>query len=474
MNKKTLSFLSLCIGISAHHIISTGSLSNTDAPWMPNTLRGNLLEVSGDASIYGSMKVKGALVTAMGNLSNIISPDGSVLFTPSNTSLTLQAAPLSGNVLRVDAVFGNDTTGSRNRRPFATINGALQAAAFGDVIILLPGVYNKSITIPAGVSIVGVSKGGLTNGGVRIAQTNVNANTDLVTMGENSRLENVTLTLNANSDVQLRGIVFPGTTSLTASVNQVRIQITNSTNGTAPAYGVHSIGTGLPTSEITALSNSSITVSSQGTRASRGILIDTAANNFNLNNCGIAVTNPVGGSAIGIETNIANASCIAVSSTISGYTADISQTDPNSSILLSNSQLVNLTANSLGFDSNAPTSILCWALPGAPGAGANGFITPGTGSLVSNTGNLPYILPQAGIIKNLNVQAITPPGQGSTSFTIYRNGVPTTLTTALSNAAISSTNNTVSVPCQAGDQISLQLTNQVGLTANMSVTVELY
>ncbi len=450
MRKNTLSLSLLYIGISSC-LPSTASTDAIDSktPWMPkNPVHGDYLNISGNGSICGNLNVHGTLITAMGNLANLVS---------------------NGNVLRVDAVFGNDATGTRNQQPFATINGALNAAQTGDVIILFPGTYNESFTIPAGITVAG-----LTLNGVHIAQTNVTTNTDLVTMGENSYLANVTLNLNANTDVQLRGIVFPGTTSATANVNQVRIQITNSANGTAPAYGIHSIGTGLPTSEFTALQNSTINVSSQGLRPARGILLDTNANEFNIINSGITVTNPAGGSAIGIETNIANVSCVVSTSTINGSTADISQTDPNSTITIANTQLVNSNANSRGFNSTSPSSILTWALPGTPGTATTGFLTPGTGMLVSSSNNLPFIVPQTGLIKNLNVQAVTPAGQGSTTFTIFRNGVATTLTTALNDTAITNVNNSISVPCVAGDQISLQVTNTVGATANISVTAELY
>jgi hypothetical protein len=447
---------------------------HADAPWMPNALKGDTLNVSGDASICGKLKVMGALYSkTMGNLANIISPDGSVIITPDCDSLGLESTPLFGNVLRVDAVYGSDCSGDRNTKPFATIDAALQTAQAGDIIILFPGIYHEKIVIPNDVSVIGLSAGGIHNGGVRIVQTEVTTNTDLVTMGENSTLENVTLELSATTDVQLRGIVFPGTTSATARVNGVLIQVMNTAEGFAPAYGVHSIGTGLPSTEINALQGSIISITSQGLRASRGLLVDTAAHNFNLCNCSIAVRNVQGGSAFGIETNSENASCIASVSSISGTNADISQTAPTSSITIVNSELVNSNANALGFTASSAASILTWAMPGTPPSGISCMV-PGTGSPVELSANLPYIMPKKAILKNLRIHAINPPGTGSITFTVLKNNIPTTLTSNLVDSAITNANNNASISCSAGDKISLQINNIIGTPTNISATIELY
>ena len=55
-----------------------------------------------------------------------------------------------GNTVYVDAVFGNDTTGQRERfdLPFATLAGASGVTQAGDLIIVRPGTYTPSAQLP--------------------------------------------------------------------------------------------------------------------------------------------------------------------------------------------------------------------------------------------------------------------------------------------------------------------------------------
>lgn len=442
-------------------------------------LIGDSLKISGNGLVCGDLTVRGTIHGAFdGNMANAIntltSPDGSIIITPDdNHSIALEANPLFGNVLRVDAVFGSDCSGSRNELPFATINAAMEAASSDDVILIFPGTYAESFTIKDGVSIVGLSSGASRKGGVRIMLTDVTTDTDLITMGEDSRLENVTLSLSSTADVHLRGIVFPGTTSSTASVSEVRLHISNMGTETGSIYGIHSIGYGTPDEATIALERSAITISSKGIKATRGILIDTNPNTFNVNDSTIMITNPDGGSAIGIETNCAGAACTVSNATISGITADISQTMENSSITLVNTRLTHANTNGFNFTSTTLCGVLNWATLGSPGTG-NSFMVPGTGATVSAINTLPYILPQALIIKNLTVHANTPPGSGTTTFTIFKNGIATSLITTLTDSQTANANTNMSVPCNAGDRICLQIANPTGTPSNIAVTTELY
>lgn len=315
------------------------------------------------AGVTGDLGVDGQVLICASNappsLAHVGAADGSVLFTHGPGSLTLQSTPLLGNIIRVDQQHGNDYTGTVNSLPFETINGALAAASPGNVVWVFPGTYQESFTIPNGVSVIGMSLGGSSSAGVLITE-NVSVPTDLVTMGENSRLQNVSLSLTSSSHVQLRGIVFPGTTSATAKVSNVDVMIDNSaapTNGSSNVYGIHSIGTGSPNATTYTLNSTHITIHSIGLGAKRGVLID-AANNLNINNSCIMVTNTGSGSAISTETKHPSASCIASSSTLSGSTADISQT--LGTLIPLNTQLLNATANGLGFSTTVPPATINW------------------------------------------------------------------------------------------------------------------
>ena len=121
----------------------------------------------------------------------------------------------TGNTLTVDAVYGNDATASADHYnvPFLTINAALALATTGELVFLRPGSYQGPITIPTGVAIRGAS--------VQVTSINalnVSASTTLVTMGTQTRLEDLTLNLTSSADVNLVGVDFPSGTPQTVSL----------------------------------------------------------------------------------------------------------------------------------------------------------------------------------------------------------------------------------------------------------------
>lgn len=376
---------------------------------------------------------------------------------------------LIGKVLRVDSVFGSDARGARHGIPFASISAALSAAVSGDTVWIFPGTYAESFTIPSGVSVLG-----LTATAVKITKA-VSIATDLITMGENSRLENITLTLTSSSHVQLRGVVFPGTTSATSKVVNIILTVDNSTAGagTSNVYGIHSNGTGLPGEEFSALRASTLTVNSVGAGAKRGILVDSASD-FHMRDSNIAVTNNGTGSAIGAETNNASATFTTRTSTISGINtgtpsaaADISQTA--GIMTVATTDLLNANANGLGFSTAVSPNIIVWADSGTLSAGTN-FMQVGTAS----PGNQMFVrCPQSLIVKSLSVQTATAPGSTDT-WTLFKNGVATTFTVALTTPATSNVNNAKSVSFATGDRISLQIVRGSAGTTQTNVTMQLY
>lgn len=393
----------------------------------------------------------------------LTSNNGSITFTTGANSLDLAATNTMafGNTVRVDAVFGNDATGQRNGAPFLTITAALAAAQAGDMVWIFPGTYAESFTIPASVSVVGTSRTG-----VNITLT-TGAATDLVTMGNGSNLSNVTLSLSSAALVQLRGIVFPGTTSATASVRNVTLTVNSTNAGAATSYGIHSNGTGTPNENTPNVELSTIVVTSAGSGTTRGILLNTSANNFNVRESTIRVSS-TGGSAIGAETNIGGSQLSLKTSSISGTTADISQT--LGTIILEATDLLNSNANTLGFTARQVQSNIIWADVGALPAGTN---TMKVGTNTPN-GNEQFIYcPQNCIAKSLSVRNLTTPGTTNT-FTLRKNGINTTLAVSLANPATSAINNTTTVTFAAGDSISMQCSRGGAGATETVVMVELY
>lgn len=363
-----------------------------------------------------------------------------------------QIVPSFGNTIRVDQVYGDDSSGEINGLPFLTISAALAAADPGDFVWIFPGIYNESIAIPAGVTVVGIASNAVT-----IQQIGVTDTTDLVTMGENSQLQNVTLQLTSDADVQLRGIVFPGTTSATANVFFAQLTVDNS-GATAPTsniYGVHSNGTGLPTIEVSAVHSSSINVNTNGSGTARGILVDTA-NGFNVNDTDILVTGS-GTNSIGVETNDPGAAFVATSSNISGTTADISQT--LGSLTVGSTNLVNSNANNLGFSTNFIPGTILWADPTYPLIlfGTPLYMRPGT-SPSNISGDIFLPVSQQFLAKSLSVNAAYPPGgTETTTWTIRRNGNDTPVTVTLTGDQVQNVSGNVSAHFDQGDQLSIRI-----------------
>lgn len=89
-----------------------------------------------------NLEVLGTLIGNGAGLSNV--PGGSVLGTNA----------LTRNILFVDVNTGDDGTAAPQNasKPYASIGGALDDAAYGDTIAVLPGFYNEAITAKPGVS----------------------------------------------------------------------------------------------------------------------------------------------------------------------------------------------------------------------------------------------------------------------------------------------------------------------------------
>lgn len=370
---------------------------------------------------------------------------------------------------------GDDTSGAIGGYPFKTINGAISAinntAATGITIFVYPGIYDESIIMPPGNSLKGVSL--LT---VTIRRQNVTSNTTLLTMGENSSVEDVSLILNSTNHVNLIGVAFPGTTSQTAKLRTATITVDNSTapaNGTSNIYGIHSFGIAIPNDNTSAVRAITTTVNSTGLGNKRALLVNTNTHNFYCRDINLVVNRTSGsGSFIGAEVNQNGAQLGLRLASIQGATADISQT--SGVITVGSTNLVNSNANNLGFSPLLQPPIIIWSDPGRLPTTSTRFYRPGTASV--STTEVFIRISQKCIIKSLSIRSLTGPGGSIVdTWVVRKNGVNTPLTISLTGTQTSNINNNSSVTFQAGDSLSLAVTTGGNSgTTDTVVQVDIY
>jgi hypothetical protein len=360
-------------------------------------------------------------------------------------------------VLRVDAVYGNDSTASISGTPYATVNAAVSAATSGTTIWVHSGTYNLSagITLPAGIALRGQN-----TQTTIIQMLSITADTTLLTMGENTRVEDLTLKLTSSEHHTLKGIVFGGTTSVTAKLRTCVLTVDNSaasSGGTSVVTGVESNGTGTLGSasfSFNSLKGSTINVYSNGGGAKRGILVSTS-NIMSSRDMNIYVAKPTStastGSYVGVETaDSSNLGSIELRSTTIGtvtptagqsYTAsDILQTNPTTitdPTYLSSpgiqigpgTDLVTKTAGSKGFSTYTYPTTVYYGLRGDLKNGTSGgYLWPGTmvaaagGSGFPDTGTPQayYRVQQPAIIAGLACGLSGAPGTGHTLTVLVR------------------------------------------------------
>jgi hypothetical protein len=414
------------------------------------------------------------------------------------TGVTGATGASFGNTLTVDHVYGNDTTASVGGLPYLTIQGALAAVSSGKNINILPGTYTLSsgITIPDGVSINGTSQKNT------IIQLSTTTTTTMITMGDNSIIENVTLNLTCtgtNDNITLTGVLFSGTTSQTSSIEKSIINVNNSTMSntlTNNVYGINASGTGTLTQyafKQNAIKSCVINIYSNGKGNKRGILV-SGSNQISTTNSNIFVDAPTNtnstGSYIGVESaDSSNVGTIQLRTTTVGvktptvgqlYTAsDIRQTNPttllNPSYLLSagiqigpGTDLITKSAGSKGFSTYVYPTIISYGLKGAiTSASNNSYLWIGTQNIANNIFPDPTIPPayfrvqQPAIISGLFVSSnVSPGGTNTVTFTVYYTPLGgsltvTPFTVTLTDGQLSGTFYNGSISVNTGDYIHL-------------------
>jgi hypothetical protein len=352
-----------------------------------------------------------------------------------------------GNVLVVDQVYGNDTLAGQDpfNRPFLTLTAALTKATSGMCVFLMSGVYQGPITIPTGVAIRGVSVQT-----VSINALNVTSATTLVTMGIQTRLEDVTLNLTSASDVNLIGVDFPSGTPQTAKLRTMVVNVTSTATGSCTSTGVRSAGTSSTVlSSAQSIRAATINVVSAGTGAKRGILV-SAANRFSIRDTNVFVS----GSSpdnVGVETTHASAIAELKSSSISGLSTAVDQTlvhDINrvaGNIVLGFTDLTNNDANGNSFSTTVEPAQIGFGILGNLAADRTYYLVPSIVPInelqvdtnptftLAKTFQVPFNQPV--IIFSILVRFTGTIGVGqSVSFRVHKNGSSTPSLTVTLNA----------------------------------------
>ena len=428
-----------------------------------------------------------------------------------------------GNVLRVDRVNGNDSTASIGGLPYLSIQAAISAATTGTTIWILPGSYTLSagITIPNGVSIRGLSVQTCV-----LQLLLVGGPTDMITMGENTRIEDLTITLSSAGHYALRGIVFPGTTSQTAKVRTCVLTVDNSTagsSGTSNVYGIDAAGTGSLTARsfsFNAIKGSTINVLSTGGGNKRGIIVSNS-NVVSIRDTNVYVATPpdnaaFAGSYVGIETaDPTNIGSIQVRAGSIGATkatgsqtytsSDILQTNPSTitdpSYLASpgiqigqGTDLVTKSAGGGPFSTYVYPTVIYYGLKGNIKLGASpsqdSYMWPGTqavsNTLFPDTGTPPafYRIQQPAILSGFNIRmSILPTNSDNVVFTVCRTPVGGSITaitaytlTFISTSAFSQSYYNSSVNFATGDLIHVKVvyTGNNNAAHDFSVQLDLF
>ena len=490
-------------GINATGPINFNSLTGPGAVTVSSTgLLGSARATTNGQLLLG---VSGGLPFFTG-LSSPANPSGatSIIYSSGPNFLSLQSVPLFANVLRADWLNGNDATATViNGIPFKTISAALTAAGAAAssvspyVIWVMPGIYNETLTMQQFVSVVGMSPGaglfGSPTSGVVIQQLGVTTNTTLVTMAENARLDNVTLLLTSASTTSttLRGIQFSGTMSTTSVVNNVTLEINHTGTGTPIINGIYISSAGMPTPEISALRNSTVSVYASGAAGGasatvRGIEMVSPSGIFNASYCNIGVANTgVANVAFGAETtgngvlNINNSIITAATGAAATANQDINQTVANT-LTLNYTKLARGTANGVNFVST-PSSFLSWSFAGTETTSvAQVMLLGGGGVAGTNYTSSYYTANRPLTLKNLRAATtanVTTNGAVFTLFTGIPTGTTTSLTATIAAGSSTASDTTHSVTIPAGTSFYMQISSGGAgntVAANPVVTVEMY
>ena len=283
----------------------------------------------------------------------------------------------TGKLLAVDSVYGNDLSAASYPYsiPFLTISAAINTAQSGETVFVRPGTYSEQIFMKAGIALRGA------NVQTSIIQlSGVAADTRLLTMSSNCRVEDLTFNLTSGSNLSLTGVYYPSGTSTTSKLRTAVVNVRSTASG-ATVYGLHSPGTTATTyTSADTIRACTINVTVSGAGRKRGLYVD-GDNWFSIRDGNINVTGS-SSNIVGVETTNANAYVSLKHSTIRGGVGSVtSNLDINrtaGTILVGFTDLANNTANGNSFSTVVESaSYIFGTTAGNLGNNASNFLYPG-------------------------------------------------------------------------------------------------
>lgn len=348
----------------------------------------------------------------------------------------------TGNTLTVDAVYGNDTTAAASpySNPFLTVQAAINAASAGQTVFVRPGVYNEIIDVKAGVGLRGANVQTTT-----IRKLGVTSDTTLAIMRNQTRIEDITLTLTSSSNVNLIGIdTLTTTDTVDSKLRTTVVNVTSTATGSGNIYGIQSSSPSGSSSTFNAsyaVRGSTIKVQGNGTGAIRGIIVN-GANRFSMRDT-VVYAGGAGANVVGIETTDAGAFAEVKTSSIYGLSSGADTSicyDLNRTlgvIQLSATDLVNANANGNSFVTLTEPASLQFSVTGNINTQATHYLLPGTSTysaLVTSSVGIPFI--QKLIIFQLFISAATTLPTGAViTVNLHKNTVGTPFITGVINHA---------------------------------------
>jgi hypothetical protein len=421
------------------------------------------------------------------------------------------ASPLMGNTIVVDQVYGNDATGAVGGLPFLTVNAAVTyltnlatVPSGGITIWILPGSYTLSSGIVMRAS---CALRGLSTQTTRIswAASAPGSTATLLTMAENSRVEDVTLTLTStNATTNLVGVNTPGTSSTTSKLRTCVLTVNNSTLAVGTStnvYGVYDDGNGVlgPASfSFNFTRGVTINVFSNGGGTKRGIAVATAdAITFRDTNIYVAAPVDSGstGSYVGVETlnNDSDAefrTCsISGPSSAGGYTgSDILQTTPGTGFIDKGIQLgpgcdlIHKTAGGKPFTTYVTPTTIIYGLQGNVNDAIR-YYWPGVQNTADST-QVFYRFQQKSIVQGLSITLrVAPGGLNAVVVTVLKSstgvvgsGVATVMTATISGTNTFASQYSVSVDFAQGEYLAVRTDGvpAAGSAADLVIELDLF
>jgi len=390
------------------------------------------------------------------------------------------AGSLWGNTIFIDIVNGNDATGVRGDSafPFLTVAAAIAVALAGDTIFVRPGVYTvAAFALPADVAIVGL-------GGPQsvVFTATVAANTTLINMANDARIQNVEIRLLSADHFTLTAVRFAGSQSASAQLVDCVVVVDNGSAGGGGSSDLTGLDLGATgnTQHNECVQRVRVFVRSTGQGTKRGIHAQ-ASGEVAVRDMAVRVEKQGGGTASyrGAETTAASTVLILkggiIDATVQGGSASVHDDILQSAgvIQLEDTSLVNNDAGGLGFISPYSSYEETWFSEGIVNAAAR-FLFPGTAIPSANEIFRAVIRPT--LIKAMRVRARVASGGGnSTTWTLRKNGAATGITVTIAGGTTEATITTVSVAFAIGDDISIQQTQTGGSAAtDIAVCLENY